>query len=66
MDCANPKSNATLMGDVRNSLPTRSSLGWGVKAWVLKAEIGCRDDESDEECDDDGLYRQRCEVLSIP
>ena len=51
---------------VRNSLPMRSSLDVGGKAWVLKAEIGGGDDESDKEGDDDGLNRQRCEVLSIP
>ena len=44
----------------------RSSLDGGGKAWVLKAEVGSGYDESDEEGDDDGLYRQRCEVLSIP
>ena len=41
--------------NVRNSLPTRSSLDVGGKAWVLKAEIGRRDDESDKDDDDDGL-----------
>jgi len=51
---------------VRNSLPTRSSLDVGGKAWVLKAEISRRDDESDEDDDDDGLNHQCCEVLSIP
>ena len=51
---------------VRNSLPTRSSLDGGGKAWVLKAEVGGGYDESDEEGNDDGLYRQRCRVLSIP
>jgi len=51
---------------VRNSLPMRSSLDVGGKAWVLKAEVGGGDDESDKKGDDDGLNRQRCEVLSIP
>ena len=51
---------------VRNSLPMRSSLDVGGKAWMLKAEIGGGDDESDKKGDDDGLNRQRCEVLSIP
>ena len=51
---------------VRNSLSTRSSLDWGGVTWVLKAEIGCKDDKSDEECNDDGLYCQCCGVLSIP
>jgi len=51
---------------VRNSLPTRSSLDGGGKTWVLKAEICGGYDESDEEGDDDGLDRQRYEVLSIP
>ena len=51
---------------VRNSLPTRSSLDRGCVTWVLKAEIGGRDNESDNEGDDDSLYRQRYEVLSIP
>ena len=52
--------------DVRNSLLTRSSLDGGVKAWVLKAEVHGKDDESDKEGDGDGLDRQCCEVLSIP
>ena len=51
---------------VRNSLPTRSSLDRGVKAWVLKAEVCGGDDESNEEGDDDGLDHQHCKVLSIP
>ena len=51
---------------MRNSLPVRSSLNVGGKAWVLKAEIGGGDDESNKKGDDDGLDRQRCEVLSIP
>ena len=44
----------------------RSSLDVGGKAWVLKAEVGGGDDKSDKKGDDDGLNRQRCEVLSIP
>ena len=51
---------------VRNSLPTRSSLDGGCVTWVLKAEICGGYDESNEEGDDDGLYRQRCGMLSIP
>ena len=51
---------------VRNSLPMRSSLYLGGKAWVLKAEVDCGDDESNKKGDDDGLNRQRCEVLLIP
>ena len=42
---------------VRNSLPIRSSLNRKVIAWVLKAEIGRRDDKSNEKDDDNGLYR---------
>ena len=45
---------------VRNSLPTRSSLDGGGKAWVLKAEVGGGYDESNEEGNDNGLDRQRC------
>jgi len=41
---------------VRNSLPTRSSLDVGGKAWVLKVEIGGGDNKSDKEGDDNGLY----------
>ena len=51
---------------MRNSLPARSSLDGGGITWVLKAEVGSGYDESNEEGDDDGLYRQRCGMLSIP
>jgi len=51
---------------VRNSLPTRSSLDRGDVTWVLKAEICGGYDESDEEGNDDGLYRQRCECYQYP
>ena len=44
----------------------RSSLDGGGKTWVLKVEICGGYDESDKEGDDDGLDRQRFEVLSIP
>ena len=44
----------------------RSSLDMGGKAWMLKAEICRRDDESDEDDNDNGLNHQHCEVLSIP
>ena len=51
---------------VRNSLPARSSLDCGCKAWVLKAEVGGGYDESDDKSDDDGLYRQCCECYQYP
>ena len=51
---------------VRNSLPMRSSLDGGVKAWMLKVEVRGGDDKSNEEGDDNGLDCQCCEVLSIP
>ena len=51
---------------VRNSLPMRSSLDGGVMTWVLKAEEGSRYNESNDKGNDDSLYRQCCEVLSIP
>ena len=51
---------------VRNSLSTRSFLDGGVMTWVLKVEEGGGYDKSDDKGDDNGLYRQRCKVLSIP
>ena len=51
---------------VRNSLPTRSSLDWGVMTWMLKVEEGGRCNKSDNKGNNNGLYRQCYEVLSIP
>ena len=56
----------TSIDAVRNSLPMRSFLNREVITWVLKVEIGCRDDKSNEEDNDDGLYRQRCECYQYP